>query len=207
MCQTCVLDLEFGLPTQVRDSVLGISDAIPSSDANRAYFLQNAANALGPAETLVTTGRSDSTARRLLKGLGRTEPYYRRNEARVCSFWVKGECTRGETCPYRHELPTHAPGMQRQNIKDRYYGSEDPVAAKMLSSLETPSALASTQPSAQKDKRINAHKDKKRVVENSLDAFLSSLDGDMPPPPGAKAPSYPSMNPAQRGSRIDDNDE
>ena len=37
----------------------------------------------------------------LLMKLARTTPYYKRNRPHICSFWVKGECTRGEECPYR----------------------------------------------------------------------------------------------------------
>jgi pre-mRNA-splicing factor RBM22/SLT11 len=42
----------------------------------------------------------------LLLKLRRTEPYYARNRARICSFFVRGECKRGAECPYRHEMPT-----------------------------------------------------------------------------------------------------
>ena len=51
----------------------------------------------------------------------RAAPYYKRNQARVCSFWVRGECKRGAECPYRHEMPESGP-LSEQNIKDRYYG-------------------------------------------------------------------------------------
>ncbi|KAF9597770.1 hypothetical protein IFM89_021537, partial [Coptis chinensis] len=37
--------------------------------------------------------------------LQRTTPYYKRNIAHVCSLYVRGECTRGVECPYRHEMP------------------------------------------------------------------------------------------------------
>ncbi len=37
----------------------------------------------------------------LLMKLARTTPYYKRNRPHICSFWVKGECKRGEECPYR----------------------------------------------------------------------------------------------------------
>jgi pre-mRNA-splicing factor RBM22/SLT11 len=42
VCQVCLLDLEYGLPVQVRDTALGIntSDAIPKSDVNREYFAE-----------------------------------------------------------------------------------------------------------------------------------------------------------------------
>ncbi len=54
-----------------------------------------------------------------------------RNQARICTFFVRGECKRGAECPYRHEMPTSGP-LSEQNIKDRYYGVNDPVAAKIM---------------------------------------------------------------------------
>lgn len=53
--------------------------------------------------------------------LQRTTPYYKRNRAHVCSFYVRGQCTRGLECPYRHEMPVTGE-LSQQNIKDRYYG-------------------------------------------------------------------------------------
>ena len=41
VCQTCLLDLEFGLPTQIRDTALAIRTQAPTSDINREYFAQN----------------------------------------------------------------------------------------------------------------------------------------------------------------------
>jgi pre-mRNA-splicing factor RBM22/SLT11 len=54
-----------------------------------------------------------------------------RNQARVCTFFARGECTRGAECPYRHEMPITGE-LANQNMKDRYYGVNDPVANKML---------------------------------------------------------------------------
>ncbi len=65
----------------------------------------------------------------------RTTPYYQRNKAPICSFFVKGECKRGAECPYRHEMPTTGP-LADQNIKDRYYGVNDPVANKMMARVD-----------------------------------------------------------------------
>ena len=45
-------------------------------------------------------GKSRPASAMLLK-LARTAPYYKRNRPHICSFWVKGECNRGEECPYR----------------------------------------------------------------------------------------------------------
>lgn len=53
--------------------------------------------------------------------LQRTTPYYKRNRAHVCSFYIRGQCTRGLECPYRHEMPETGE-LSQQNIKDRYYG-------------------------------------------------------------------------------------
>lgn len=38
----------------------------------------------------------------MLTKLARKAPYYKRNRPHICSFWVKGECKRGEECPYRY---------------------------------------------------------------------------------------------------------
>jgi len=68
--------------------------------------------------------------------LARTTPYYDRNRAHICSFFVKGTCNRGILCPFRHEKPEEASPLSHQNIKDRYYGVNDPVAHKLLSRSE-----------------------------------------------------------------------
>ncbi len=52
----------------------------------------------------------------------------------MCTFFAKGQCTRGAECPYRHEMPTVGE-LANQNIKDRYYGINDPVANKMMRRL------------------------------------------------------------------------
>jgi len=136
VCQTCMLDLEYGLPVQVRDHALRIKDDLPKSDANREYYLQNvdaqlaSSDVVGPGGAL---GKLPSHKSELLAKLARTTPYYKRNRPHICSFWVKGECKRGEECPYRHDKPTDPDDpLSDQNIKDRYYGTNDPVADKLL---------------------------------------------------------------------------
>lgn len=144
VCQVCLLDLEYGLPVQVRDTALSINsnDAIPKSDVNREYFAEEhdrRARAGIDYDSSYGKVRPNDT---ILK-LQRTTPYYKRNRAHVCSFYVRGECTRGAECPYRHEMPETGE-LSQQNIKDRYYGVNDPVAMKLLNkagempSLETP---------------------------------------------------------------------
>lgn len=149
VCQTCLLDLEYGLPTQVRDSALKINDEIPQSEVNKEFYLQNVEKqmTLNGGEMPTGAGGGKATpASDVLSKLARTTPYYKRNLPHICSFWVKGECKRGEECPYRHEKPTEPDDpMSEQNIRDRYYGVNDPVAEKLLKRaaslpvLETPS--------------------------------------------------------------------
>lgn len=155
VCQTCLLDLEYGLPTQVRDAALGLTDDTPMSDVNREYHTQNQEALLGAnggltpvgqlANAGINSGAGAARGHELLLKLARKKPYYKRNRAHICSFWVKGECKRGEECPYRHEMPLDPNGpLAQQNMKDRYYGHNDPVANKMLErsnktkALETP---------------------------------------------------------------------
>jgi len=148
VCQTCLLDLQYGLPVQVRDAALKVKDDLPRSDVNREYYIQNVDTELannpdynGPAGAL---GKIASHKSELLTKLARNAPYYRRNRAHICSFWVKGECKRGEECPYRHERPTDPDDpLSQQNIKDRYYGVNDPVAEKLMTRA---SALPTLEP-------------------------------------------------------------
>lgn len=136
ICQTCLLDLEYGLPVQVRDAALKIKDDLPRSDVNREYYLQGVDSDLASSESMGpggALGKLPSHKSELLAKLARTTPYYKRNRAHICSFWVKGECKRGEECPYRHEKPSDPDDpLSQQNMKDRYYGVNDPVADKIL---------------------------------------------------------------------------
>ncbi|KAF9977691.1 RNA binding motif protein 22 [Actinomortierella ambigua] len=137
VCQTCLLDLEYGLPVQVRDTALGLDDDVPRSDVNKEYYIQNVEAQMKNGEQDFSAsfggGKAESAGRDMLRRLQRTEPYYKRNRQHICSFFVKGTCNRGAECPYRHELPQEGE-LKHQNIKDRYYGTNDPVARKILNS-------------------------------------------------------------------------
>lgn len=64
--------------------------------------------------------RSVATNETLMK-IARNSPYYKRNQAHICSFWVKGECKRGEECPFRHEKPSDPDDpLSDQNLKGRF---------------------------------------------------------------------------------------
>jgi pre-mRNA-splicing factor RBM22/SLT11 len=139
VCQTCLFDLEYGLPVQVRDKLSNIKDNQPQSDVNMEYFRQNIENQVaetGRTEPAGAVGKAQAPSSILMK-LQRTTPYYKRNKPHICSFWIKGECTRGEECPYRHEMPTDpSDPLANQNLKDRYYGINDPVADKIFKQVD-----------------------------------------------------------------------
>eukprot|EP00775_Hariotina_reticulata_P006556 gene6556-6784_t len=127
VCQVCLFDLDYGLPVQVRDTALGIEkEDIPESDVGKEFQL-NEQIQKGQMESSFGSSRPSD----MLLQLQRTTPYYKRNQARICSFFVKGQCNRGAECPYRHEMPEQNE-LSEQNIKDRYYGINDPVANKLL---------------------------------------------------------------------------
>lgn len=132
VCQTCLLDLEYGLPTQVRDTALGFQNDAPTSDINREYYAQNMEGKLDGNKSGLDSGRAVSAGKEMLKQLARTDPYYKRNRPHLCSFYAKGDCTRGNECPYRHEMPVDN-DLAHQNMQDRYHGKNDPVAHKILS--------------------------------------------------------------------------
>jgi pre-mRNA-splicing factor RBM22/SLT11 len=134
VCQTCLLDLEFGLPVQVRDSQMPETERIPLSDVNREYMADQAERQI--AQGTLQYNKLTSQVSEQLKKLARSEPYYKRNEAHVCSFFLKGTCNRGANCPYKHEIPEDKGELAHQNLKDRYYGVNDPVAKKILGKVE-----------------------------------------------------------------------
>eukprot|EP01012_Entosiphon_sulcatum_P027959 TRINITY_DN33769_c0_g1_i1.p1 TRINITY_DN33769_c0_g1~~TRINITY_DN33769_c0_g1_i1.p1 ORF type:complete len:284 (-),score=49.89 TRINITY_DN33769_c0_g1_i1:119-970(-) len=140
-CATCLFDLEFGLPVQVRDAFTPHAATLPvaHSDVNREWHtLQNEmAFEKGletPYQQKPNTPEAIAGQKTLMK-LARVQPYYNRNRAHVCSFFVKGTCNRGEECPYRHEMPEQNE-LSSQNIKDRYYGVNDPVAKKIMRQMQ-----------------------------------------------------------------------
>ncbi|KAK9839921.1 hypothetical protein WJX74_000404 [Apatococcus lobatus] len=131
VCQVCLLDLEYNLPVQVRDSAAGEdTEQLPQSDVGKEYQLQRMAD-----EGELGTSYDGPKANDTILKLQRTTPYYKRNRAPVCTFFMRGECKRGAECPYRHEMPTTGE-LANQNIKDRYFGVNDPVANKMLGRVD-----------------------------------------------------------------------
>ncbi len=79
-CSLCMLDLQFGLPIQIRDAALKLVKQGPSSEINREYYAQNQAGLVEAGEVPSAYGKADHAARDLLKKLARSEPYYKRQK-------------------------------------------------------------------------------------------------------------------------------
>jgi pre-mRNA-splicing factor RBM22/SLT11 len=128
-----MLDVDIGLPVQVRDKAMNIHEEIlPMTQVGKEYSLN-----MMKEEKYTNHGLND-----LLLKLARTSPYYKRNRARLCSFNAKGCCNRGIECPYRHDQASSTE-LSKQNYHARYYGTHDPVADKMLARVEKKVALKS----------------------------------------------------------------
>ena len=155
VCQCCVLDLTYGLPVQVRDTFLARQEVLtmPVEKANRAVYMQEmekkvfdfALVDLQAAAGDLPYGKAEVNS--TLLRLARKKPFYQRNLPQLCSFYARGCCTRGASCPYRsvfsffvtlrHEMP-HDPNdpLNKQNVKDRFDGKNDPVAQKILERMK-----------------------------------------------------------------------
>ena len=136
VCQVCIYDLQYGLPVKVRDKVLreeGSANgamAVPQSNANRAWFTAQQQRAIEQGTVAIDT---NVLARAKLQEMAQMEPRYERNLPKLCSFFAKGDCDRGANCPFRHEMPRDRNDpMSKQNTKDRFFGSNDPVANKII---------------------------------------------------------------------------
>jgi pre-mRNA-splicing factor RBM22/SLT11 len=111
-CQSCLLDLQFGLPIQIRDAALNLVAQGPNSHLNREYYAQNMEKTMNqekeqgliaPAEY----DKADTAGMKLLQKLSKAEAYYKRDRPAPCREFAAGACPRGDDCPYSHEPEDH----------------------------------------------------------------------------------------------------
>lgn len=126
ICQTCLMDMQFGLPVGVRDQMLknnsslpadlatGQAIALPESDVGIRYHYQNLENNIdnieyNPNNSVSSALQNQGVIRELDDFNRRRQEMDRKNKTsfrnlpKLCSFWVNGACGRvgRKTCPYR----------------------------------------------------------------------------------------------------------
>lgn len=77
-CALCMLDLQFGLPIQIRDAALKLVQQGPTSNMNREYHAQNQKEKNDVTRASADHGKAESAARELLRKLARSGPYARK---------------------------------------------------------------------------------------------------------------------------------
>lgn len=113
---------------------VGMDLARPQSEAMVKYQADQVAKGLAISDMAISPLASQA-----LQGMAKNAPDYRRNRSKICSFFIKGTCNRGDTCPFRHEQSDHTDiTLAAQNIQDRYYGTSDPLAKKILDRVNDP---------------------------------------------------------------------
>lgn len=125
ICQTCLLDLQYGLPVEVRDAFLSAEEkeSTAISDPNREFASQR------HLQELETDGYGKAASKHSLARLARNEPYYKKKKAHVCTAYAKGECRRGDECPYIHTLATRNDDpVNQQAVLDRFSSVNEPIA-------------------------------------------------------------------------------
>lgn len=110
---------------------------MPTDEINRQFWIQQ----IDEKVDQFSTPYDDPKLKEKLQMLVKKYPSYKRNQAHICSFFVKGTCNRGANWPYRHEMPDeeekHGKGQSvEQSIRDRFHGVNDPLAAKMIGKIK-----------------------------------------------------------------------
>ena len=108
-CQSCLLDLSFGLPIVVRDAALKLAGSAPNSSINREYHAQNNERAIEDGVGLEEYEKQDEKGRELLRKLANSEPYYKKQRRLDAS----GEGEKGSSTPADGTEPRRGVGPVR----------------------------------------------------------------------------------------------
>lgn len=112
-CQTCMLDLSFGLPIVIRDAALKMVAPGPNSDINREYYAQEHEKEIEEGRGAVEAyEKTDEKARELLRRLANSEPYYKRQRREELEAEASGEGLKALPAP-GSSGESHTPGPVR----------------------------------------------------------------------------------------------
>ena len=109
---------------------------MPKDSANRDFWANTVNGQIDKLELPYKNIEVQSALSEIAKKFG---PSLKRNLPKVCTFYIRGLCTRGGLCPYRHEnindedLESLKKGVNiDEKIRERFHGINDPVAKKIL---------------------------------------------------------------------------
>ncbi|ORY87656.1 hypothetical protein BCR37DRAFT_332567, partial [Protomyces lactucae-debilis] len=130
-CSLCMLDLQFGLPIQVRDAALKLVKQGPTTAVNREYHAQNEKALLSEenaGEVSKDYGKAESAARELLKKLARSEPYARKPTQAIESSASKSSKT--------DKSAQRSAGMSRPTVSDLLPPADRSITSLFLLGVE-----------------------------------------------------------------------
>ena len=142
VCQTCLFDLDFGLPVELRDKFIEQNSliAMPKDMTNRDFWANNVNADIDKLELPYKDPKVQSALGDIAQQFG---PSVKRNKPKVCTFYIRGLCNRGTLCPYRHEdindedLESLKKGVNiDKRIRERFHGINDPIAKKILDKVK-----------------------------------------------------------------------
>jgi len=140
VCQTCLFDLDFGLPVELRDQFVDQTELVtmPKDETNKNYW----ANQMNLNIDKLELPYKDPAVQEALREVAKKHvPSLKRNLPQPCTFFIKGECNRGKMCPYRHTDITEDEVRELKqgpdsSIKGRFHGINDPMAKKILAKVK-----------------------------------------------------------------------
>ena len=180
VCQTCLFDLQFGLPVELRDKFLKKKIEIPKEQANLDYFISKATEnfenlelpyykpdvyKISPELSAIKNiidiknkenNNNDKNNKKIIK----------RNQRYICTFFLRGECNRGDLCPYRHEIIEQSDNDE--NEIDKINGEEHNEKEKEKEELDEKEKA--------KDEKDKDKKPKKQGVLENIKARYMGID-------------------------------
>lgn len=124
ICQVCILDLDLKIPLSLRNQAMqsvmtnSIKDTMPKEDVNREYFMRAVEKEMDKngGNPALFSGKVGNMNREVLKRFAETETFKKRIKVQICPDFLKGHCTQGVNCRFRHEQPSEFEQETSDNI-------------------------------------------------------------------------------------------